>query len=497
MSAAGTERVRVDAWALLLVGAVATAVVARLSFLPAPFRNDAGIYAYMGKVLATGGRLYQDFWDTKLPTVGVWTAPLYQLFGAHWAGWVIVQAALGVGAGFVLARAARRFVGPNAYLPTLLFMLVQFNQTRMTMTGFQLETVQGFFAACAAVCAMAALRERQRWAWPVLVGLLAAWGSMGKPTGLAVAGAFGVTALVAPGADLRTRLRWAVGVTLGAAVPVAAVALWLYRSAMAPDLPEVMRQIGLYSSGTPWRQIFAIKNELFVALILLPLGIRWVLDFRHPVSDRANRATLLFAFAWLVFEAVGVAVQRRTYAYHLLVLVPPAALLYGLMPLKARPVSVAASLLPTLALSMLIAGQGIVKPWFPFTPAICQYVVDHTQPGDSVWADQSAALFLLTDRAPGARLCHSFYFVNHDGAPAEFGDWVLSDWDLRKPKYILLNVKWPDVAEGTARGTPGLSDNPQRRDAYLAAWKRIGQYVNDNYEVETEIEGTLFYRRRS
>src|SRR5256885_12353869 len=78
-------------------------VISRLGFLSAPFQNDAGIYIMMGKTLVEGGRLYRDFFETKLPSVALLTAPLYAAFGASWACYVVLQLALAIAAAFLLA----------------------------------------------------------------------------------------------------------------------------------------------------------------------------------------------------------------------------------------------------------------------------------------------------------------------------------------------------------------------------------------------------------
>src|SRR5437667_10253352 len=66
---------------LIIALCIAVAVVSRMSFLAQPFSGDSGIYIYMGKVLAEGGSLYRDFFETKFPSVALLTAPLYLAFG--------------------------------------------------------------------------------------------------------------------------------------------------------------------------------------------------------------------------------------------------------------------------------------------------------------------------------------------------------------------------------------------------------------------------------
>src|SRR4051812_31234383 len=144
-------------WTRVAIAAcLAVVVISRLGFLSSPFQNDAGIYVYMGKTLVDGGRLYHDFYETKFPTVALMMAPLYAVFGATWAYYVVLQLALAIAAAFVMARSARRNISPEAYLPTLLGSLVLLNCSRVVLTGFQLETLQAIFAMAAAAAMLGA-----------------------------------------------------------------------------------------------------------------------------------------------------------------------------------------------------------------------------------------------------------------------------------------------------------------------------------------------------
>jgi len=82
-----------------------------------PFLNDAGLYAYMGKTVATGGVLYRDFYETKLPGVGLIASAFWRAFGPNWAGYVLSQLALAMLAAAMLARAARRHISPRQPCP--------------------------------------------------------------------------------------------------------------------------------------------------------------------------------------------------------------------------------------------------------------------------------------------------------------------------------------------------------------------------------------------
>jgi hypothetical protein len=133
------------------------ALISRLSFLGEPFKNDAGIYVYFGKVLWEGGRLYRDFWETKFPSVPLLMAPLYAAFGNHWWPYVLLQATMGVAGAWALAAALRRYVGEWTFAPALIFGLIGLNLSRLTITGFQLETVQAFLEILSACVVLRSL----------------------------------------------------------------------------------------------------------------------------------------------------------------------------------------------------------------------------------------------------------------------------------------------------------------------------------------------------
>ena len=141
---------------IALLACLAIAIISRLAFLSDPFRNDAGIYIYMGKTLVDGGQLYRDFFETKLPSVALLTAPLYAIFGSSWACYVVFQLALSLSAAVGLAAAARRYIADAAHLPVLLGAVVLLNCSRFVLTGFQLETLQCAAAMAAAGATLAA-----------------------------------------------------------------------------------------------------------------------------------------------------------------------------------------------------------------------------------------------------------------------------------------------------------------------------------------------------
>ena len=266
-------------------------------------------------------------------------------------------------------------------------------------------------------------------------------------------------------------------------------------------MPGVLREIGLYASGTPWRSLVQVKTGVFFLLPLVPWAVRASLT--RPAPQRSAfpppaPGVVLFAAVWMAAEVVAVVLQRRLYSYHFLVLMPPAALLFGLRPRTGGAWPVVAGLAPLAALSMVYALPGWAS-WrhARHAPSVAAYVAAHTAPADAVWADPACGLLLEADRRPGSRLQMTFYFVNHDGAPRQFADQLLADFDARRPALIVLTADWRDVTAATARDTPGLKWNPARRAAYGAACDRVWAYVQSHYHLEAEVAGHSVYRRNA
>ena len=87
------------------------------------------------------------------------TSVPWRAFGANWASYVLLGGAMSFIGCLVLSRIAERNFGVHAKLPALLFALVYLNFNFAVFGGFQLETIQTFFAILAAGAAMEWMRE--------------------------------------------------------------------------------------------------------------------------------------------------------------------------------------------------------------------------------------------------------------------------------------------------------------------------------------------------
>jgi hypothetical protein len=489
-------------WAV--TAAMAVAAISRLCFLFDPFKNDAGIYIYFGKVLYDGGKLYHDFWDTKLPSIALLTAPLYAIFKNHWWPYVLLQLAMGIGAAWIFAVGIGRYVGRWAFAPALLFGLVGFNFERIVLTGFQLETVQLFFESIAAVAVLRSLR-RPGLSQVFVAGLLVGLAVMPKPGGLAV-GAAAACAYLCDGrrTSWRTALLRILALAAGVAIPILLVVIWVATQPWRSEMPQLLKQIQLYGSGTPWRRLAEPRAWVFFLVPFSPLPIRWALGRfsrgRAALADRPDHTPIptplvVFSLAWCVAEVAMVVLQRRLYSYHYLVIMPALVLAFALArPTRLTPILIAIAPIAALSLIFSVPNYRMFHNRGPMP--ISRYVQAHTTPTDAVWADPAARLLLETNRPPGSRLQMTFYLVNHDDAPRLFGDQLLQDFEQRKPKYIVLLQDWTNTMYSVPQTSGWMMWLPARTQAYLAACHRIDDYIHTHYHLETTLDGRSAWRRR-
>ena len=476
-------------WAVFSIAIIALAVTTRVGMIAYPFLNDSGLYAAMGKILAHGGVMYQDFYETKLPGAGLIMAAFWLCFGSYWAGYVIGELVLALAAAALLARIARRHIRPSAALPSFLFAVVFLNLGHLVYTGFQLETVQMFFEVVAAFAAMESLAN-DNLSDAFIVGIAAGIAAMAKPGGIGVAGAFIATLLLI---TKRRRLANLLAVMLGIAVPIGLTLLYIIRSGARPYLVEVIRDIARYGSGTPMHAEALYKLVIVLTVLAYPMCMRLM---RSQKTAAAPPPITWFIIAWFIADFAGVMVQRRLYLYHFLPLCAPAALLYGLVPRVPRLVPVAIGLLPFALLSITWEGStpSQVAHGFERMP-LSDYIIAHTQPSDAVFIDQTGRLLIETNRQPGSRLGTLFYFVNSDDAPQQYCGVLVSDFESRKPKFLIFTKEWDQPVSGLAN-CDILLHAPHRRDNFIAAWATLREYVHAHYVQAAAIDDKLVYRRK-
>jgi hypothetical protein len=488
-------------WALVLL-CVSTAALGRLVYILKIFDADGAMFVYMGKLTHEGGRLCHDLVDNKFPTVGLMTSVPWRLFGAHWAGYVVLGAILSFASALLLGRIARRYIGAHAIVPVTLFAIVFLNFNPAVFGGFQLETMQAFFAVLAAGAAVEALRDDGDPRDALVVGLASGCAAMLKPTGLTVGAAFTFALFLTLPTKRGGPKRCAAHLSmflLGVAIPAATVLAYLIAADLLGDMPPLARQIATYARESTWTWIDVFKLPTVAIILGLPFLVRaWV--FRrdaHRVDAPIDRALRCFVVAWLVLEIIGIVCQRRMYAYHFLVLAPPAALLFGMIPRRAGVGQLTAALLPAILLS--VHGAGTIITYYAHGPrrlAVSEYLLSQTSANDAIWHDEMMRTLIETNLRPASRLPMTFLFANHDGAPLEFGQMLLYDFARMRPKFIVLRSDLQNWVRHQADSITELERPSARRENYFTAWKRIREYVESKYTPETQVGRETVWKRR-
>ncbi len=485
-------------WALLVALCLLSAGVGRLCYLVRPFDPDGAMFIYLGKMTAEGGRMCHDLVDNKFPGVGLMTSAAWRAFGANWQAYVWLQFVMMLGAAGMLARTASRHFGKDAGTATGLFALVYFNFNLAVFGGFQLESLQIFFvtlAACAAIEVLCCDRAIDTF----VVGLCAGTAMLLKPTGVAVAGALAIALAIRHRRNLPRLFPHDAAMLGGAAIPLGVLLIYLIGADILRDMPELYRQIARYAAGTVWQTEEWLKLPIVLLMIGFPFVVHGFIGRKHArLENPCYFGVWHIVILWLALEAAGIVMQRRMYAYHFLVLAPPAALLFGMIPRKARVESLAAALVPVAMLSIYC---GSISFQYSYRGdqtrlAASDYLAAHTRAGDAVWQDEMMRLLIETDLKPGARVPMTFLFANDDEAPLVFSKMIVDDFDRIRPKYVVLQTDLARVVDFQRHHIKELGDVPVRGENFEIGWARIADYVHANYVPEARVGHETMWRRK-
>lgn len=473
---------------IFLAVCVISALVGRFAYLYEPFNGDGAMFAYMGKLAAEGGRFGVDLVDNKFPTVGFMTSIFWRAFGAWWPGYVIAQTVMAFVAAAMLARAAARSFGEESRWATFLPAIVLMNLNAAVMGGFQLETIQTFFACIAGACALETLRGKD-WRDALAMGLAAGCAILIKPTGASVLAAFVLAGIFQP--------RQIAVAFLGFSLPIAACGLWLWQSDQLRMMPEIARQIGDYAHSTsfdPWDLFRPFSLLLLFGAAMLIRG--WV--FRRRKVEASSQITAwVFIITWLTLEFVGVIMQRRMYAYHFLPLVGPAALAFGALPRKTTVTQLGGCLaIPLMlnvwgAVDVVQAAQRTPQTW----SAITAWLDDYCQPGERIWRDQTMYVLLHSDLRPASRIQLTFIFMNTNNSAGQFGKMLTDDLAQHQPGYVVLPADVEAHIHHQTTHVVELSRIPERKENFTQAWRDIRSFVEARYEPVRQFGDEMIWRR--
>jgi Dolichyl-phosphate-mannose-protein mannosyltransferase len=470
-------------------------LAARLTDLFRPFPGDGAMFIYMGRLTSQGGGIGREMIDNKFPTVGLMMSAPWLAFGASWPAWVLMLIVMGFAGPFLLARSARRHLGEESYLPTLLFALV-FCNFSYGVDGFHLEAILVFFGTIAASSAMSALCDDDS-RDSFVVGLAAVTGAMLKPSALACLAAFGLAMVICHWRKPGTIARHAAAALGGAAVVGLVVLVYLVGTDLLQAIPVISRQIARYGAQSQWQAFDAVKWVIVLLAIGFPLLVRGWIFRRDRLTPSINSPLLIFALLWFAIEALGVTMQGRMYRYHFHVLAVPATLLFASLRRRDRLFP----LLAALTLPMLLSLYGAIPQAHEVSSPtrrlpISEYLLAHARPDDRVWADAQARLLVETGLPPASRFLTTFLWSNDDESAGIYAKMLINDFDEREPTYVVFPTDLDRHINFYINGIEELSRNPRRAAGYRAAWKQLRAYVAEHYAPEARVAGETVFRRK-
>jgi hypothetical protein len=280
-------------------------------------------------------------------------------------------------------------------------------------------------------------------------------------------------------------------------IPLSVALIYLIAADNLRDMPALWKQISSYAANSSFTTADLMKPVVILVLVGLPMLVRgWI--FRRDRTETDPRARLLiFIWSWFILETLGVVAQRRMYAYHFLVMAPPAAMLFGAIPRRLRVASMSAALVP-ISLFSIYGASLVIEYTNPSqrTLEVSDYLSARANPNDRAWQDDATRLLIETGLKPGSRYPLTFLFANYDTAPLEYSDQILQDFESNRTKYVVLRRDLQEYVDHQCQYILELERFPKRQQNFRKAWNHIAAYVRANYTVEATIGREQIWRRR-
>ena len=469
---------------------------------------DAAVFVQVADRMRDGATLYLDAWDHKPPGIyllllaGQVALPFLSPWLVSWILSVLTTA----GTAATIQVISRRLgASPAAGLIAALMATVLMAQFLLALGGGLTEPVAALPVAVALAMAVRAdgAIPLARAFW---IGLLLMVGVL-----LSVQVAAGLVAVAAVTiANANRRATAVVTLAMGAAVPAAAVASWLYLAAATNAAVDAV-----VTYGAAYRAVgLAIGVGLLgpvMAWTLLSL-VFLVIPVFHGTNaalkqSGMQRTVTVACLAWLALAIASFVVQGRFLAHYAIPLAIPLATLTALgvdrlqvlwrTQRLAILLPMAATILISLA-SSVIAGAmewRMIAGDHDHSQAAAAVVRDASGPDDSIWVwGNEPELYLEADRASATKYSYLYPLVTPGYATPQLIDEVLSQLAADPPRLIV-------DAGSEAPGQPGfqalLVPRPLASDGRdLDLLDPIRDFVRANYRELAIADGWVIYELR-
>lgn len=377
--------------ALALLGCLALALALRAPFFRVPLGIDEGGVAWVARQWSSGhGSLYGGQWLDRPPLL----VALYRLAVTGGAPGIRVLGALAALALVVGCFALGRLVGGPRVARIAALLAALLSGSVAISAVYVPSELLAVVPAVLSVAALVAAHRTGRLRHLALAGALAVAALLVKQSFLD-AGFAGVAFLVARSlAGESRRLRAWLAYAAGVALPLLAVAAWLWIAhERASELLDALLRFRLQAlhtlQGSNLPLLHRLRHlavpalgSLLVLAVPLAVGGAWRL--------RRDRVLAVTLGVWLVGATVGVLAGGSYWPHYLIQLVPVAAVgsavLLAVLP--RRLVRVALTGVVALAALESVTGGVVVAAHPPrrTDTAIASFVRGHARPGDSFYA---------------------------------------------------------------------------------------------------------------
>jgi len=175
-----------------LIGIIAITILLQIAWIPGnrTLGNDSGLFAYIGRQILAGGRLYIDVFDHKTPGIYYINALAFTLFGdSMWSIWILGTIWLSLAASLLYLVLHTKVHTIPAFLAVQVFLYsVHYPEYYQ---GGNLTEVYVLLPQVLMITATAAYSHSRKQVWLLLLGFFAGLSVLLKPTffgiGLAVA----------------------------------------------------------------------------------------------------------------------------------------------------------------------------------------------------------------------------------------------------------------------------------------------------------------------
>ena len=476
--------------ALLIIAMVLMVLILQIPWSPGQNQlgADSGFFAYVGRQLLDGERLYVDIFDTKTPAIYYINSLALQLFGdTLWSVWIVQCIWVSIVA-FILYTVLRRWVRPFSSGAAVLLFLLTLHYPDYYMSG-NLSEFYALLPQTISIMAIARYARSRHRGWLILLGAMTGLAMLFKLTyfGIGLAGIAVLGFEVVFSARWRDVPRYAGAFLIGLLIPVLVTFIFalsqdilneLWFSAYTYNVLYAEHGFSLRSMYGTLRKLFLTPPLSYVSALTMG-GVGLILSKRisgkgiradgHPSNDREDGAERFF-FTTMVI-AVGIEwalvfVSGRFHGHYFITPLPAMAVVCGLVVDRipylvqsfrkgdaAGGMALGTVLVLSAAWGVEVAVKEIPSPsQFKATAdqfrsgevlrsPVVDYVIQHTDPQDPIYIwDDHPEYYFLSHRSTPARVLYATQLllpgIDHDTAFTE----LLQELQTDPPVMILTQV---------------------------------------------------------